>query len=93
MIAALAQQDLNFWWIALGLGAVVILVVILLLGFLATLIRDIQINVEDALDMAGGIAGNTRNIQVLGAAVGLTRDLKDELGNHVMWLRKVQGDL
>jgi hypothetical protein len=58
-------QELTMWRITLGIGAVVIAVVILLLSFLAKIVKDIDAGVADVLDAAVAVAGNTSHLHDL----------------------------
>ena len=55
------------WLVAIGLGAVVWLVVIALMMLLLSLVKDIEASVETLLDTAGDIARHTSNIPKLAA--------------------------
>ena len=46
MLADVAREHITFWWVTLGLGAVVISAVILLLSLLITFVDDIDKNVR-----------------------------------------------
>ena len=91
MTFALQAEHVTFWWITLGMGAVVIAAVIVLLSLLTSFVKDIDENLKDAWDTATRLAANTattwqlhhtvRRVQVLGQEVSLHNHmLDDELG-------------
>ena len=86
MILTVSQQNLNFWWIALGMGVVVIGVVIVLLSLLVAYVKDIDDRVDDAWETALKVAENTTAVIQLTTTVAATNDLKVELGRHVALL-------
>jgi hypothetical protein len=88
---ALAQQHITMWWITLGMGLVVCLVVIVLLSLLMAFVNDASRNVDRILDTAGGIAGNTSKIPALGQTAELAGVLRDELGRHAAVLGSLRG--
>ena len=88
---ALAQSHVTMWWITLGMGLVVCLVVIVLLSLLMTFVNDISRNVDSILNTAGGIAGNTSKIPALGQTAELAGVLRDELGRHAAVLGSLRG--
>lgn len=77
MIFALSQTHV-LWYIALGLGAVVLLVVIVLLTMLLSLINDIADSADHILDAAGGIGNNTNNILQLVTTAEVLEQIKEE---------------
>lgn len=90
-VLALAQSHVTMWWITLGMGLVVCLVVIVLLSLLMAFVNDISRNVDGILDTAGGIAGNTSKIPALGQTAELAGVLRDELGRHAAVLGSLRG--
>jgi hypothetical protein len=91
MIFGLAHEHITMWWITLGMGLVVCLVVIVLLSLLMTFVNDIDRNVDSVLNTAGGIAGNTSKIPALGQTAELAGVLRDELGRHAAVLGSLRG--
>ncbi len=91
MFLGLAHEHITMWWISLGMGAVVVLVVVVLLSLLTTFVNDIDRNVDSILNTAGGIAGNTGKIPALGQTAELTGVLRDELGRHAAVLGSLRG--
>ena len=74
MLADVAREHITFWWVTLGLGAVVISAVILLLSLLVTFVDDIDKNVREAWD--------TATTWMLNQAGSLTADLRTEVRKH-----------
>lgn len=82
----MASDHVTFWWITLGLGAVVISAAILLLTLLLLFVKDVDDNVSEAWDMAGRVATQTASLWMLGKTVELARALRDETGEHAKLL-------
>lgn len=82
LLADVASEHVTFWWITLGLGAVVIAAVIVLLTLLVHLVDDIDKNVQDVWDTATRLAANTATTWMLGQTGQLTSDLSDEIDAH-----------
>lgn len=78
----LASNELTMWWIAVGIGLVVILVVIALLSLLLKIVRDIDTGVEDVWDMATRMAANTATTWQLNTTANTLDKLKTELVAH-----------
>lgn len=82
----LSVEETNLWLVALGIGAVVIIVVIALLGLLLHLVKSIEAGTHQLLAVAGGVAGNTANIK-LALDVAKTLDqVTDEAVKHARLL-------
>jgi hypothetical protein len=81
-LADVAREHITFWWVTLGLGAVVISAVILLLSLLVTFVDDIDKNVREAWDVATRVAQNTSTTWMLNQAGSLTADLRTEVKKH-----------
>lgn len=88
---ALPQEHITMWWVAIGIGFVVVLVVIVLLSLLLAFVNDIDGEVKGILDTAGGIARNTHQIPALGQTAELAGVLRDELGRHAAVLGSLRG--
>ena len=82
MIADVAREHITYWWVTLGLGAVVISAVILLLSLLITFVDDIDKNVREAWDTATRVAQNTATTWMLNQAGSLTADLRNVVRKH-----------
>ena len=85
-ILALADEHITFWWITLGLGAVVISAVILLLFLLELYVRDLDAGVQRVWDMAARVATQTATTWMLPKTVELVGELGDEVQRHVDFL-------
>ena len=83
---ALASEHTTFWWITLGLGAVVISAVILLLFLLELYVRDLDEGVQRVWDMAARVATQTATTWMLPKTVELVGELGDEVQRHVDFL-------
>jgi hypothetical protein len=81
-IVGYTAQELTMWRIALGIGAVVIAVVILLLTFLAKTVAEIDARVTDVLDAAGGVAANTSHLHDLVTTNDAVVEIKKEALRH-----------
>lgn len=81
-VLAYTAQELTMWRISLGIGAVVIAVVVLLLSFLVTVVKDIERGVTDVLDAAGGVAGNTSHLNGLLTTNDAVVEIKKEALRH-----------
>ena len=86
-----ASDHVQFWWITLGLGAVVISAVILLLFLLHTFVSDIDRNVREAWETATRLAQNTSTTWMLNQTGMLTGELRDELRKHAQLLGYAAG--
>lgn len=82
MNLALAEEQVNFWWVLVGIGVVVIVCVVILLSLLTVLVRDIDHHVADVEVEVEGGAKNTSSSPLLGNAADLIGDLGRELGHH-----------
>jgi len=82
ILADVAREHITFWWVTLGLGAVVISAVILLLSLLVTFVNDIDRNVREAWDTATRVAQNTATTWMLNQTGSLTADLRTEVKKH-----------
>jgi hypothetical protein len=88
---ALAHDQISMWWIAIGMGAVVVIAVIVLMSLLLSFVNDIDESVRGALENAGRIAANTGQLPALGDTVELAGVLGDELARHAQTLASVRG--
>ncbi len=82
VLADVAREHITFWYVTLGLGAVVISAVILLLSLLVTFVNDIDQNVREAWDTATRVAQNTSTTWMLNQTGSLTADLRTEVKKH-----------
>lgn len=70
------------WWVAVGVGLVVALVVAGLLELLRRSVRELEAGVEDVLRVGGHVAQNTWAVQLLKSTKVEAARLLDELGRH-----------
>jgi Tfp pilus assembly protein PilX len=70
------------WWIAIGMGFVVVLVVIVLLSLLISLVTDIDGNVKRLWAMATRVARNTATTWMLQQTASAAAALADETARH-----------
>jgi len=63
--SALTQPERIVWYVILGLGLVVVLVVIALMALLLSFVADIRESVGGLLVAAGAVAAQTSNIPLL----------------------------
>ncbi len=82
MIFALDSQEKVLWYIALGIGLVVILVVIVLLTLLSRLVQDIDISVDSLWTVTKRVAQNTTGLYQLAGTGSVLRALREELLRH-----------
>lgn len=82
MLLALAREHVNFWWITLGLGVVVIIAVIVLLSLLVALVKDIDRNLLEAWETATKVAANTATTWMLQQAGARADELAEEVAVH-----------
>lgn len=88
----LAPQDATFWWVALGMSVVVVLVVILLLSFLVRLVKEIDAGVANIRDTLREITTNTSNHTLITATAERVDAVLDEgLTHHLFLTRKLTG--
>ena len=78
-----------FWYVALGLGFVVILVVIALLTLLSRLVDDIDVNVDNLWTVTQRWAQNTTGMYQFAGSASILRALREELIRHdKMWANR-----
>jgi hypothetical protein len=87
-----APEEITFWWIAIGMGFVVLAVVILLLTSLVSLVRSIDRSVAGVRDTLRAIPENTANA----ALIPITADrvdavLAEGLQHHLFLTRVLTG--
>ena len=79
------------WTIVLGIGLVVCLVVIVLLTFLWSLVRDIDDRVSYLWTVTKRTAINTTGLYQLAGTASIVRALREELLRHEKLLATVTG--
>ncbi|MGQ0715794.1 MAG: hypothetical protein ACT4NP_00530 [Pseudonocardiales bacterium] len=87
-----APEEITFWWVAIGMAVVVVLVVIALLSFLVISVRSIDRDVVGVRDTLRAIPGNTANA----ALIPITADrvdavLAEGLQHHLFLTRVLTG--
>lgn len=95
MLLAQAQDSSHvlFWWIALGMGAVVNVVVIVLLSMLVALVDDIDRNAAKLWQTATRVARNTATTWALKQTAVAAGVLRDEVSLHEQLLQEKSGQL
>jgi hypothetical protein len=91
MILAEQAEHVTFWWVTLGMGAVVAVVVVILLSLLVGLVDEIDRNVKETWETATRLARNTATTWMLGQTSMLTGDLRNEAGRHAALLGSKDG--
>ena len=87
-----APEEITFWWVAIGMGVVVLLVVILLLGSLVSIVKSIQQSAREVRGTLQAIPENTANA----ALIPITADrvdsiLAEGLEHHAFLTRVLAG--
>ena len=82
MLMALQSEHITFWWITLGMGAVVIIAVIVLLSLLVSFVDDIDRNLKDVWDTATRLAANTATTWMLQQTAVRVEELGTEVERH-----------
>lgn len=91
VVLALAEEHITMWWVTLGLGAVVIIAVIVLLSLLVALVDDIDVNVREVWDTATRVAANTATTWMLQQTTVRTAELDAEVQRHAQLLNAQGG--
>ncbi len=87
-----APAELAFWWVAIGVGTVVVLVVILLLSVLVALVKIIDRGVVEVRDTLQAITGNTENTALIPeTAQRVDAVLQEGLQHHLSLTRALTG--
>lgn len=81
-VLAYAQAEITIWWIALGIGAVVLATVIALLTLLLRFVQDIDRGVADVWSTATKLAANTATAWQLQGTANTVDKLNAELHRH-----------
>ncbi len=82
ILATLAPDQKIFWYVALALGLVVILVVIAVLTLLRSLVRDIDVGVATLWTVTKRLAQNTTGTYQFAGTASIGLALRDELIRH-----------
>jgi len=87
-------SEITFWWVALGIGLVVWLVVIALLTLLLRLVQDIDGGVIGVRDTLHRVAGNTQATYLIkDTATGVDQVLSEGLQHHLFLTRVMTSNL
>jgi len=87
-----APEEITFWWVAIGMGIVVVLVVILLLGSLVSMVKSINRSVAGVQVTLREITTNTANAALIPAtADGVDAVLAEGLQHHQFLTRVLAG--
>ena len=78
-MVALSNGVETAWWLAIGVGLVVLLVVAALLETLRRTVHDVRRGVDDVLSIGGRLAQNTWTVQLLGTTRERAALLVEEL--------------
>ncbi len=81
-VLGLAAEELTMWYIALGIGLVVVIVVIALLTLLLKLVKEIDRGVLNLWQTATRMAANTATTWQIGSVAETTEKLREELVVH-----------
>jgi hypothetical protein len=81
------MTDQALWWIALGIGAVVLVVALLLLQVFYGKVRQIEEGAQAIWHAGKQVAGNTANTWQLDVTAQRLDALADEAGRHDALLR------
>lgn len=85
-LMALAAEERTMWYIALGMGAVVVAAVITLLTLLVRLVDDIDKGVFGVWEMAKRVAANTATTWQLNQTAAVLEEVKQEALIHDRFL-------
>jgi hypothetical protein len=88
VVLALAQDHITMWYVTLGLGAVVLVVVVVLLSMLIALVDDIDVNVRELWDTATRLAANTATTWMFQQVTVRTAELDAEVQRHAQLLNQ-----
>lgn len=91
VVLALAEEHITMWWVTLGLGAVVLIAVVVLLSLLVAFVDDIDVNVREVWDTATRVAANTATTWMLQQTTVRTAELDAEVQRHAQLLNAQGG--
>lgn len=92
MEAALHPTHVTFWWVAIGVGFVVVLVVVLLLSLLVRFVMHIDRGVVAVRDTLQAISGNTSGTSLIPeTAERVDAVLAEGLQHHLFLTRELTG--
>jgi len=82
-------EEIAYWWVAIGVGFVVVAVVILLLSVLVSMVKIIDRGVVDVRDTLRAITGNTANTTLIPQTADRVEAVLAEGLNHHLYLTRV----
>jgi hypothetical protein len=92
MMPGYTAEEIAYWWVAIGVGFVVVLVVILLLSVLISLVKIIDRGVVNVRDTLRSITGNTANTPLIPeTADRVDAVLAEGLQHHLFLTRALTG--
>jgi hypothetical protein len=86
-LAALPNEVETIWWVTLGVGLVVALVVVVLLHLLLNAVKEVERNVISLWETATTVARNTATSWLLGQTGDGLEQIKNEALKHDEFLR------
>lgn len=90
-LAALPSDVQTIWWITLGIGLVVAVVVVVLLQVLLGAVKQVERNVASLWETATTVARNTATTWMLADTADALEAIKAEAGKHDDLLNRVAG--
>jgi hypothetical protein len=91
-VSGFAPEEVTWWWMAVGLGLVVVLVVIGVLTLLIRLVQDIDRGVEGVVETLGQTARNTgTSFLIADTAAQVDAVLAEGLNHHLFLTRVLSG--
>lgn len=87
--AGYAAEEITFWWVSIGMGVVVTLVVILLLSFLVRLVKEIDSAVVAIKTTLSEISTNTSNTTLINDTAERVDAVLDEGLTHHLFLGRL----
>lgn len=81
-VLALQSEHITLWWVALGMGLVIVVAVIVLLSLLVSFVDDIDVNLKDTWGTATAVAQNTSTTWMLRQAGTRSEELLAEVLRH-----------
>lgn len=82
-------EEIVYWWVAIGVGFVVVLVVVLLLSVLISLVKIIDRGVVDVRNTLQAITGNTANTSLIPVTAERVDSVLAEGLQHHLFLTRV----
>lgn len=79
---ALAPDYADFWWLSIGLGFVLLVVVITLLSLLASLVKDVARNAASLSAAVDAVTANTHTTGQLDEVADAAGRLRAEAESH-----------